>query len=129
MPHKIALLTVLVDDVPKMVEFYKTVLGFTVDIDMGQYVEFSEQGIRFAVCARSVLEEATGYADFRTKPSGQAYGLAFPCESVDVIDDVYDELIVKGATPVAAPKPMPWGQQTGFFADPEGNVHELFTDL
>ena len=35
----------------------------------------------------------------------------------------------QGAVGVKPPAKMPWGQYTAFFADPEGNIHELFTDL
>jgi hypothetical protein len=34
-----------------------------------------------------------------------------------------------GAIPIKKPSYMPWNQRTGFFADPDGNVHEVFADL
>lgn len=39
------------------------------------------------------------------------------------------ELLANGAVAVQPPDDMPWGQRTAFFADPDGNIHELFADL
>ncbi|MFQ5753700.1 MAG: VOC family protein [bacterium] len=38
-------------------------------------------------------------------------------------------MVTKGTTPIQAPATMPWGQKTAFFADPDGNIHELFANL
>ena len=40
MNGKIALITVLTDNVPTLVQFYKDVLGFEVKTQNGDYVEF-----------------------------------------------------------------------------------------
>ncbi len=77
MKGRIALVTVLADDVPALRDFYRDVLGFEVQQDLGSYVEFHS----------------------------------------------------RGAAPVKGPADMPWGQRAAFFADPEGNVHELFAEL
>ena len=65
---------------------------------------------------------------FREDKKGQSFELAFPLDSFEEVDKAYDELISKGATPIASPANMPWGQRTAFFADPDGNIHELFAD-
>jgi lactoylglutathione lyase len=44
------------------------------------------------------------------------------------VESIYSEIIKKGAVPIKEPSDMPWGQRTAFFADPDGNVHELFAD-
>lgn len=129
METRIALITILTGDVPAMTGFYRDVLGFAVETEMGEYVEFASEGVRFAVCARSIMVEATGDKSFRKAPTGRAFELAFPCAAPAAVDEVYAEFVGKGATPVKAPADMPWGQRTAFFADPDGNVHELFADL
>ncbi len=129
MQARVALITVLADDVPAMKRFYSEVLGFQVANDLGQYVEFENDGVRLAICARSVMLSATGHADFNQSRRGQSFELAFPCHSPAGVDDSYAAIVAKGATPVTAPATMPWGQRAAFFADPEGNIHELFADL
>ena len=129
MKPKIALITILADDVTKMVQFYREVLGFTVKLDSGQYVEFENEGVRFAICARSVMENATGHPSYKETHRGHTFELAFPLASPAGVDTTYAEITAKGATPIKAPVNMPWGQRTAFFADPEGNIHELFAEL
>jgi catechol 2,3-dioxygenase-like lactoylglutathione lyase family enzyme len=129
MKGKIALITVLTDNVPEMVNFYRDVLGFKVESDTGNYVEFECKGVRFAACARSIMENATGHASYKQKGTGQSFELAFPLDTPEALDKTYAEIIAKGAMPIKAPAKMPWGQKTAFFADPEGNIHELFANL
>jgi len=47
MEAKIALITILTDDVPKMVRFYHDVLGFEIKSDLDQYCELVSEGVRF----------------------------------------------------------------------------------
>jgi lactoylglutathione lyase len=129
MLNQIALITILTDDVPRLAAFYRDVLQFEVKQDMGGYVEFHHDGVRFAICARSILHEATGHASYTEAHRGQAFELAFPCAGPAEVDGMYARIIAQGASPVYAPADMPWGQHTAMFADPDGNIHELFADL
>jgi lactoylglutathione lyase len=129
MLNQIALITILTDDVPRLAAFYHDVLGFPVKQDLGVYVEFYNDGVRFAVCARSILREASGHASYTAAHQGQAFELAFPCGEPAEVDRVYAEIVAQGAAPIHAPADMPWGQRTAMFADPDSNLHELFADL
>jgi lactoylglutathione lyase len=129
MPNQIALITIVTDDVPRLTSFYRNALGFTVKQDMGGFVEFRNDGVRFAVCARSIMREASGHASYTEAPCGQHFELAFPCASPAEVDRVYAEAVAQGATPIHAPADMPWQQRTAMFADPDGNIHEFFADL
>lgn len=126
---KIALITILTDNIPVMSNFYQNVMGFEVSDDMGEYVEFKSEGVRFAVCSRAAMETATGDASYKLVSSGQSFELAFEVQGSQVLDELFIELVTKGAKPVQEPATMPWGQRTAFFADPDGNIHELFTEL
>lgn len=128
MEAKIALITILTDDVPRLVGFYRDVLGFATENAMGDYTEFRSEGVRFAVCNRTELVNATHHPRFGEPARGQAFELAFPLPTRDEVDRAYAEITAKGATPVQPPTTMPWGQRTAFFADPDGNIHELFAD-
>lgn len=129
MLNHISLITILTDDVPRLVAFYRDALGFAPKQDMGSFVEFESEGVRFAICARSILLEASGHASYSEARRGHAFELAFPCASPADVDRAYADILTKGATPVHAPGDMPWGQRTAMFADPDGNIHELFADL
>jgi len=76
-----------------------------------------------------VMEEATGHSSYKATHEGQCFELAFPLKSPEDVDQAYREITKSGAKPIKAPKNMPWGQRTAFFADPDGNIHELFSNL
>jgi len=129
MKARIALVTVLANDVPKMKQFYQDVLGFTINSEMDGYVEFENEGVRFSICTRQMMADITGcHESFNEKRTGQAFELAFPCDSPEDVEQSYTDIVAKGATPIKEPATMPWGQTTAFFADPEGNIHEIFAD-
>ena len=127
MKSRIGLVTILTDDIESMTRFYRDVLGFGVNEDLGNYVEFANEGVRFAVCTRDVMHEGTDHPSYRERKEGQALELAFPLDSPEEVDRAYDEIVSRGATPVKGPEMMPWGRRTAFFADPEGNIHELYS--
>jgi lactoylglutathione lyase len=128
MQARIALITILTDDVPRLVTFYRDVLGFGVENPMDDYTEFVSEGVRFAVCDRKVLANTTHDPRFSESARGQAFELAFPLPTPQDVDRAYTEITMSGAIPVQPPMTMPWGQRTAFFADPDGNIHELFAD-
>ncbi len=127
--HQIALITILTDDVPALANFYREALGFEVKQELGNYVELRTDGARFAVCARSIMRDATGHPSYTEAHRGQCFELAFPCDTAEQVDRAYADVVAKGAAPVQSPANMPWNQRTAFFADPDGNIHELFADL
>ncbi len=129
MKGKIALITILTDNVTALTRFYQDALGFPVKTDMGDYTEFESESVRFAVCARSIMKNATGDPSFAETRVGQSFELAFPLVLPADVDRAYAEIVARGAKPIQPPANMPWGQRTAFFADPEGNIHELFADL
>ena len=124
---RIGLVTVLADDVEAMKAFYGGVLGFEIVEHLGSYVEFRSEGVRFAVCARDVMFTHTSHPSYAEEARGQRFELAFPSGTPDEVDLLYGELVARGATAVKPPETMPWGRRTAFIADPEGNIHELYS--
>lgn len=127
MKAQIALVTIWTNDIEPMKAFYRDIIGFEVINDLGDYVEFKNDGVRFSLCLRSVMYSMS--EEFKLKKEGQAFELAFPCDSVEQVDSSYSKIISNGARAVQSPENMPWNQRTALFADPDGNIHELFFDL
>lgn len=127
MKSKINLITIWTNDIDKMKKFYNQVLEFKIINDLGDYVEFENEGVRFALCLREVMYNFS--SEYKKNASGQAFELAFPCDNVNDVDESYSRLISMGANPVHAPQNMPWNQRTALFADPDGNVHEIFAEI
>jgi len=124
---KISLITIWTNEIEKMKKFYGEILGFIIKNDLGGYVEFENQGVRFAICMREVMNS---YSDeYKKQRAGQSFELAFPCLGPEDVDKTYEKLVTEGAIPVHEPQNMPWNQRTALFADPDGNIHEIFADL
>jgi len=120
----------LTSDIARMKDFFMKVLGFEVIFEMeGNYVEFAQEGTRFALSSHEVMQKATDDKSYREPKSGQVLELMFRCDDATDVDKSFADIVEKGAVPVKEPADMPWGQRTAFFADPDGNIHELFCDL
>ncbi|MCW4048807.1 MAG: VOC family protein [Candidatus Bathyarchaeota archaeon] len=128
MEKKIGLITILTNDIAPMRHFYSKVLGFNIIEDLGNYVEFKNEGVRFAICTREVMHEHTSHHSYTETRSGQSFELAFPVGSPHEVDRAYSLVVEMGATPIKAPEMMPWGRKTAFIADPEGNIHEIYSE-
>ena len=129
MKGRIGSVTVLADDALRLVRFYCETLGFSVKGAHNDWVELENDGVRFAVRSRTIMESATGHPSYTEAKCGQMFTLAFPLRTHQEVDEAYADVVAKGAIPVQSPRTMPWGQRAAFFADPEGNIHELFADL
>lgn len=127
MKVEIHLITIWTNDIDKMKSFYNEVLGFKVKNDLGNYVEFENSGMRFAICMREVMYDYS--KEYEKNVFGQAFELAFPCENPSDVDQSFKKLISMGATPIYEPQDMHWSQRTALFADPDGNIHEIFAEI
>ncbi len=127
MQAQINLITIWTDNIERMKDFYHNVLGFEIKNDLGNYVEFVNDGVRFALCLRNVMFDYS--SEYQTQVLGQSFELAFPCESPNDVDTAFARLITNGARGVHEPKNMPWNQRTALFADPDGNIPEIFAEI
>ncbi len=127
MEAKISLVTIWTNNIEEMKRFYSDVLGFSIIVDLGSFIRFENEGVRFAICERKVMYQYSN--EYKKTGSGQTFELAFPCSDASDVDASYKQLIAKGAKPVHEPQDMPWDQRTALFADPDGNIHEIFADL
>jgi len=57
MKPKINLITIWTDNIGKMKPFYSNILGFKIINDLGDYVEFESDNVRFAICARNIMRK------------------------------------------------------------------------
>ena len=126
---KFEMLGLFTDRFAEMKQFYAEVLGFEVSVELEKYVEFTGQGVRFAICERGVMAETVSAEHFDQPATGRPVSLAFRSATKEALAADYARLVEKGATAIREPGDMPWGQHTAFFADPDGHIHELFCDL
>lgn len=129
MKPQINMLGLITSKFEEMKNFYTNVLGFPIKLEMDNYVEFENDGVRFAISTNQVMAEATDEQSYLKNKQGHSFELAFQSDSPSEVDANYSELINKGAKSIKEPANMPWGQRTAFFADPDGNIHEIFCNL
>ena len=127
MLNRIGLITIVTSKIDEMKNFYTNVLSFKCIEELEGYIEFESKGVRFAITTDTVMYEATNHPSYQKDKQGQRLELAFPLPSPEAVGPAYDEIIQKGAIPVTPPVMMPWGRMTAFFADPDGNIHELYS--
>ena len=122
--------TLMADDVAGMAAFYEHGLGFDVAVREPDYVALATAGIRLAIFRRSgMLAHTHDHVSFRESRAGQAVELNFECATPEDVRTRFTELVANGATAIAEPAEQDWGHLTGFFADPEGNIHSLFATI
>jgi lactoylglutathione lyase len=126
MTTKLDMLGIFVNDLPRMVAFYRDVLGFEIDWNgQGPYAEFTGAGIRFSMYERRLLPDLLKQTP--TYPAGLngTFELAIDLPTSADVEREYARIIQAGATPVYAPRLEPWGMYSSMIADPEGNLVEI----
>jgi lactoylglutathione lyase len=126
MGTKLDMIGIFVNDLPKMVEFYRDVLSFEIDWDgNGPYAEFKHEGIRFSMFERAQLPDLLGQPP--TFPSGLngTFELAIDLPASAEVDAEFERVVKAGARPIYDPRDEPWGMRSSMVADPEGNIIEI----
>lgn len=120
------LIGLFVNDLHRMVAFYRDVLGFEIEWDgKGSYAEFKQARVRFSMYARAQLPELLGQPP--TYPAGLngTFELAVDLPRFEEVDQVFARVVAAGARPVYAPRLEPWGMRSSMVADPEDNLIEI----
>ena len=126
MKAKINQVGIITSQFDLMLQFYEKVLGFQIKLQLENYVEFENEGVRFAIASNQIMYDITSNQTFLDKKSGQSLELAFEVSSPKEVDKIYNKLLSLGAKPIKEPNFMPWGHRAAFFADPDNNIHEIF---
>ena len=115
-----------VNDMGKMIRFYRDVLGFEIKEDENtSNVYLVKDGTLFLLYGRNDFEKMTSRKYEYSKGLNGHFEIALYVDTFEDVDKVYEEVIAKGAVSVLAPETEPWGQRTCYIADPEGNLVEI----
>ena len=114
---------VLCDDMVRMKAFYRDLFDFAVD---------SESETSLALRAGSVLlglrQRTRGYDGQGVRPELPGVQIAFLVSPPEV-DLCYEQLVTKGVKILEPPTDQPRGHRTVYFADPEGNMLEIYAEI
>ena len=116
----------LVNDMGKMIRFYRDVLGFEIKEDENtSNVYLVKDGTLFLLYGRNDFEKMTSRKYEYTKGINGHFEIALYVDTFEEVDKEFNTAISKGATPIMEPTIEPWGQRTCYIADPEGNLIEI----
>lgn len=115
-----------VNDMGKMIRFYRDVLGFEIKEDENtSNVYLVKDGTLFLLYGRKDFEKMTSRKYEYLKGVNGHFELALYVDTFEEVDIEYEKEIAKGAESVLKPTTEPWGQRTCYIADPEGNLIEI----
>ena len=117
---------ILVDDMAKMIRFYRDVLGFEIkEAEDALNVYLIKDGTLFMLYERKNFEKMTSRKYEYLKGVNGHFEIALYVDTFEEVDIEFAKVVSKGATPVLEPTDEPWGQRTCYIADPEGNLIEI----
>ena len=117
---------IFVEDMAKMICFYRDVLGFEIKEDEdASNVYLIKDDTLFLLYGRKDFEKMTSRKYEYIKGLIGHTEIALYVDSFEEVDAEYEKAISKGAVSVLEPVTEPWGQRTCYIADPEGNLIEI----
>ncbi len=124
------MLGIYTNDLSKMVEFYRDVVGLETSWESSDdFAEFENDGIRFCIFQKMELVDLLD--DLTPQyPPGTPNGTFLVSFNFPLVEDVrreYTRMIDSGAHPVYGCREMSWGAYSAMITDPEGNLIELTT--
>lgn len=115
-----------VEDMGRMIRFYRDVLGFEIKEDEDtSNVFLVKDGTLFLLYGRSDFEKMTSRRYEYIKGLNGHSEIALYVDTFEEVDERFKEVVQKGAQPILEPTTEPWGQRTCYIADPEGNLIEI----
>lgn len=114
----------LADDLERMREFYRDVLGFEERMVTPDYIEFDTGGLRLALFRRTAMEAVSGY---RMTTASTDSVLGVYCADVDA---AFRALVTLGVQFVNPPHDrVVWRLRVAHLRDPAGHLVELYMPL
>ena len=115
-----------VEDMGKMIRFYRDVLGFEIkETEDTSNVYLIKDETLFMLYGRNDFEKMTSRKYEYLKGFNGHFEIALYVDTFEEVDIAFNQAVEKGAVPILEPTTEPWGQRTCYIADPERNLIEI----
>ncbi len=117
-----------VEDIEKMVSFYKNIMGFETDWDIGLFADFKTNSgpLSLFMYDRKNFTKAIGETYYPPKGINLTMEIAIWLPSFSDVDREYERLMALGVKSLTGkPETFPFGIRNFYIADPEGNLLEI----
>ncbi len=118
----------LVEDIEKMVSFYKNIMEFDTDWDGGLWAEFKTKSgpLSLAMYDRKSFAKAVGESYYPLKGINLTMEIGIWLPKFLDVDIEYERLMALGIKSFTGkPETFPFGIRNFYIADPEGNLLEI----
>lgn len=117
-----------VEDIEKMVSFYKNIMEFDTDWDGGLWAEFKTKSwsLSLAMYDRKNFAKAVGEPYYPPKGINLTMEIGIWLPKFSDVDIEYERLMALGIKSFTGkPETFPFGIRNFYIADPEGNLLEI----
>ena len=115
-----------VEDIPKMVAFYRDILGFETDWTEGPFAGFKVKDGGLFMFDRKLFAESMNQPYQPPRGLNQTMEIGIGVPTKEDVDSEYRRLTALGVQSLTGePATQPWGQRNFWIADPEGNFIEI----
>ena len=121
--QQLSYVIVLCDDIDRMKTFYRDLFSFPVDSETDESLALRAGSVLLALRKRT--RNYDGRSGGPDSPGVQLAFLVSPAE----VDECYQLLMDRGVQILHPPTNQPRGHRTVYFADPEGNVLEVYAEI
>ena len=115
---------VLCDDIERMKAFYRDLFAFEIDSESETSLAFRAGG----EVLMALRKRTRGYDGSGVRADLPGVQLAF-LVAPDEVEPCYQQLLAKGVEILEPPTDQPRGHRTVYFADPEGNMLEIYAEI
>ncbi len=121
---------VYVPSVPETLSFYERAFGFGDSfLHEGQdYGELQTGTTKLAFTSHTLAANAVPFAYHATTPTEKPLGVEFTLTTPDV-DALFAQALAAGASKLAEPHDMPWGQRVAYVVDLNGFAIGIATPM
>lgn len=114
-----------VENIGKMVGFYRDILGFETDWNSGPFASFKVNDGGLFMFDRKQFAEDLKQSYYSPKGFNLTMEICLNVPTKEDVDSEYARLMALGVHSILEPKTQPWGQRNFWIADPEGNYIEI----